>query len=59
MRHGSSDRKLFEGEFEGCLLRASNVTREFKIAAVNRLQAGEPVWRLARELEVNPNQLHA
>jgi transposase len=34
-------------------------TREFKIAAVKRLQAGELVWRLARELEVNPNQLHA
>jgi transposase len=34
-------------------------TREFKIAAVKRLQAGHPVGRVARELEVNPNQLHA
>ena len=34
-------------------------TREFKIAAVKRLQAGQPARRLARELEVNPNQLHA
>lgn len=33
-------------------------TREFKIAAVKRLQAGYPVGRVARELEVNPNQLH-
>lgn len=33
-------------------------TREFKIAAVQRLQAGHSVARLARELEVNPNQLH-
>ena len=34
-------------------------TREFKVAAVRRLQAGFPVGRVARELEVNPNQLHA
>lgn len=33
-------------------------TREFKMAAVKRLQAGYPVGRVARELEVNPNQLH-
>ena len=33
-------------------------TREFKIAAIKRLQAGYPVGRVARELEVNPNQLH-
>ena len=34
-------------------------TREFKLAAVKRLQSGYPVGRVARELEVNPNQLHA
>ncbi len=34
-------------------------TREFKVAAVKRLQGGFPVGRVARELEVNPNQLHA
>lgn len=34
-------------------------TREFKVAAVRRLQAGFPVGRVARELEVNPNQLHS
>lgn len=34
-------------------------TREFKVAAVKRLQAGFPVGRVARELEVNPNQLHS
>ena len=33
-------------------------TREFKLAAVKRLQSGYPVGRVARELEVNPNQLH-
>lgn len=33
--------------------------REFKIAAVKRLEAGTPAGRLARELEVNPNQLHS
>jgi transposase len=33
-------------------------TREFKVAAVRRLQTGFPVGRVARELEVNPNQLH-
>ncbi len=30
-------------------------TREFKVAAVKRLQSGSPV-RVARELKVNPNQ---
>jgi|SRR3974390_597551 len=34
-------------------------THEFKVAAVKRLQTGFPVGRVARELEVNPNQLHA
>ena len=34
-------------------------TREFKVAAVRRLQAGFSVARVARELAVNPNQLHA
>jgi transposase len=34
-------------------------TREFKVAAVKRLQSGLPIGRVARELEVNPNQLHA
>lgn len=33
-------------------------TREFKAAAVQRLCAGHSVARLARELEVNPNQQH-
>ena len=33
-------------------------TREFKVAAVKRLQSGLPVGRVARELQVNPNQLH-
>lgn len=33
-------------------------TREFKLAAVKRLQSGYPVGRVARELEVNPHQLH-
>jgi transposase len=33
-------------------------TREFKVAAVKRLQSGYSVARLARELEVNANQLH-
>ena len=33
-------------------------TREFKIAAVKRMQAGQSVARLARELQVNGNQLH-
>ena len=32
-------------------------TREFKVAAVKRLQGGYPVGRVARELEVNPSQL--
>lgn len=32
--------------------------REFKVQAVRRLQSGVPVGRLARELEVNPTQLH-
>jgi len=34
-------------------------TREFKVAAVRRLQGGLPVGRVARELQVNPNQLHS
>ena len=36
----------------------AEVTREFKVAAVKRLQSGCSVARVARELEVNPNQLH-
>jgi transposase len=32
-------------------------TREFKVAAVKRLQAGYPVGRVGRELEVKPSQL--
>lgn len=32
--------------------------REFKVAAVRRLQSGVPVGRVARELEVGPTQLH-
>lgn len=32
-------------------------TREFKVAAIKRLQTGIPVGRVARELEVNPTQL--
>ena len=34
-------------------------SREFKVAAVKRLQAGYPVGRVARELEVNSTQLHS
>ena len=34
-------------------------TREFKVAAVRRLQGGMPVGRVARELEVNAHQLHS
>ncbi len=34
-------------------------TREFKVAAIKRLQAGFPVGRVARELEVHPTQLQA
>ena len=33
--------------------------REFKVAAVKRLQLGTPVGRVSRELEVNPTQLHS
>ncbi|GAB4370396.1 MAG: hypothetical protein OHK0021_13210 [Bryobacter sp.] len=33
-------------------------TREFKLAAVMRLQSGYSVARLARELEVNASPLH-
>jgi len=33
-------------------------TREFKLAAVRRLEAGVPVAEVARGLEVNPNVLH-
>lgn len=34
-------------------------TREFKVAAIQRLQAGFPIGRVARELEVNPTQLQS
>lgn len=34
-------------------------TREFKVAAIKRLQTGMPVGRVARELQVSPNQLHS
>ena len=34
-------------------------TREFKVAAINRLQTGMPVGRVVRELQVNANQLHS
>lgn len=34
-------------------------TREFKAAAIKRLQTGIPVGRVARELQVNANQLHS
>jgi len=33
-------------------------TREFKLAAVWRLEAGVPIAEVARGLEVNPNVLH-
>jgi transposase len=33
-------------------------TREFKLAAVRRLEEGIPIAELARGLEVNPNVLH-
>lgn len=33
-------------------------TREFKIAAVRRLEQGIPIGEVARGLEVNPNVLH-
>ncbi len=33
-------------------------TREFKLTAVRRMQVGEPVARLARELEVGPGELY-
>ena len=32
--------------------------REFKLAAVKRLDWGIPAGRIARELAVNPNQIH-
>ena len=32
--------------------------REFKLTAVRRMQAGESVARLARELEVSPGELY-
>ena len=32
--------------------------REFKLSAVRRMQSGEPVARLARELEVGPGELY-
>ncbi len=33
-------------------------TREFKLSAVRRMQVGEAVARLARELEVGPSELY-
>ena len=33
-------------------------TREFKLTAVRRMQVGEPVAWLARELEVGPGELY-
>ena len=33
-------------------------TREFKLGAVRRLEAGVPIAEVARGLEVNPNVLH-
>jgi len=33
-------------------------TQEFKLAAVRRMQVGEPVARLARELEISPGELY-
>lgn len=33
-------------------------TKEFKLAAVRRLEQGVPVGEVARALEVNPNVLH-
>lgn len=33
-------------------------TKEFKLAAVRRLEQGVPVAEAARALEVNPNVLH-
>jgi len=33
-------------------------TREFKVAAVKELESGRPIGYVARQLEVNPNQLH-
>ena len=33
-------------------------TREFKLAAVRRMRIGEPVARLARELEISPGELY-
>ena len=33
-------------------------TREFKLAAVRRLEEGVPIAEVARGLEVNPNVLH-
>src|SRR5215469_2374438 len=33
-------------------------TREFKLAAVRRLEAGVSIAEIARGLEVNPNVLH-
>ncbi|MBZ5609356.1 MAG: transposase, partial [Acidobacteriia bacterium] len=33
-------------------------TKEFKLAAVRRLEEGVPIGEVARGLEVNPNVLH-
>ena len=58
LRHEIRHTKFLEGEFGACLRRVVQFTREFKMAAVKRLQSGIPVGRVARELEVNSNQLH-
>jgi len=33
-------------------------TREFKLAAIKELDSGKPLGYVARQLEVNPNQLY-
>ena len=33
-------------------------TKEFKLAAVQRLERGSPIGEVARALEMNPNVLH-
>ena len=39
-------------------LSRRNFTREFKLAAIQRLEKGASVGEAARALEVNPNVLH-
>jgi transposase-like protein len=39
-------------------LSRRQVTKEFKLAAVRRLEQGVPIAEAARALEVNPNVLH-